>query len=103
MTVLPFATQIKNAGAAIEANSPIKGEVIFCVQGVTTPPCGLRLPFGVQTSLLEDAGFQPFVDHPSDNAVRDSSVEEVPEMAVVDRVEIFLDINIDDTIVLLDP
>jgi hypothetical protein len=37
MTVLPFATQIKNAGAAIEANSPIEGEVIFCVQGVISP------------------------------------------------------------------
>jgi hypothetical protein len=37
MTVLPFATQIKNAGAAIEANSPIEGEVIFCVQGVLSP------------------------------------------------------------------
>ena len=37
MTVLPFATQIKNAGAAIEANSPIKGEVIFCVRGVISP------------------------------------------------------------------
>jgi hypothetical protein len=32
MTVLPFATQINNAGAAIEANSPIEGEVIFCVR-----------------------------------------------------------------------
>ncbi len=37
MTVLPFATQINNAGAAIEANSPIEGEVIFCVQGVASP------------------------------------------------------------------
>src|SRR3954453_13815339 len=37
MTVLPFATQIKNAGAAIEANSPIEGKVIFCVQGVISP------------------------------------------------------------------
>jgi retron-type reverse transcriptase len=37
MTVLPFATQINNAGAAIEANSPIEGEVIFCVQGVLSP------------------------------------------------------------------
>src|SRR4051794_36386150 len=37
MTVLPFATQIKKAGAAIEANSPIKGEVIFCVRGVASP------------------------------------------------------------------
>jgi hypothetical protein len=37
MTVLPFTAQIKNAGAAIEANSPIKGEVIFCVRGVLSP------------------------------------------------------------------
>src|SRR3954453_13172127 len=37
MTVLPFATQIKNAGAAIEANSPIEGKVIFCVRGVISP------------------------------------------------------------------
>ena len=37
MTVLPIATQIKNAGAAIEANSPIEGEVIFCVQGEVSP------------------------------------------------------------------
>src|SRR3954468_87680 len=37
MTVLPFATQIKNAGAAIEANSPIEGQVTFCVQGVISP------------------------------------------------------------------
>src|SRR3954463_2930087 len=58
-------------------------------------PLGRPFRWAVQTSLLEDAGFQPFVDHPSDNAVRDSSVEEVPEMAMVNRVEIFLDINID--------
>src|SRR3954452_13517379 len=46
MTVLPFATQIKNAGDAIEANSPIKGEVIFCVQGVAIPPCGVPAVVG---------------------------------------------------------
>jgi hypothetical protein len=46
MTVLPFATQIKNAGAAIEANSPIKGEVIFCVRGVAIPPCGVPAVVG---------------------------------------------------------
>src|SRR3954466_12603417 len=37
MMVLPFATQIKNAGTAIEANSPIKGEVTLCVRGVISP------------------------------------------------------------------
>src|SRR5688572_8749221 len=37
MTVLPFATQIKNARAAVETDSPIKGEVTFCVQGVISP------------------------------------------------------------------
>src|SRR3954454_16003228 len=56
-------------------------------------PLGRPFRWAVQTSLLEDAGFQPFVDHPSDNAVRDSSVEEFPEMAVVNRVEIFINID----------
>ena len=37
MTILPFATQIKDARTAIETDSPIKGEVIFCVQGVISP------------------------------------------------------------------
>src|SRR4051812_22876082 len=66
-----------------------------------TPPAGVSAGQGgpsawrgepglmpVQTSLLQDAGFQPFVDHPSNDAVRDSLVEEVPQMAVVDRVEV---------------
>src|SRR3954462_3258105 len=56
-------------------------------------PLGRPFRWAVQTSLLEDAGFHPFVDHPSDNAVRDSSVEEVPEMAMVDRVEVFINID----------
>src|SRR5690242_2568607 len=58
-------------------------------------PLGRPFGWAVQTSLLKDAGFQPLVDHPSDNAVCDSSVEEFPEMAVVDRVEILLNIDVD--------
>src|SRR5689334_13161845 len=58
-------------------------------------PLGRPFGWAVQTCFLKDAGFQPLVDHPSDNAVRDSSVEEFPEMAVVDRVEILLNIDID--------
>src|SRR6185369_5983767 len=58
-------------------------------------PLGRPLGWAVQTSLLQDAGFQPFVDHPSNDAVRDSLVEEVPQMAVVDRVEVTLDVDID--------
>ena len=34
-------------------------------------PLGRPFRWAVQTSLLEDAGFQPFVDHPSDNAIRE--------------------------------
>src|SRR3954470_20696664 len=44
--VLPFATQIKNAGDAIEANSPIEGEVIFCFQGGAIRPCGVPVVVG---------------------------------------------------------
>src|SRR4051812_21613011 len=39
---------------------------------------GRPLGWAVQASLLQNAGFQPFVDHPSNDAVRDSLVEEVP-------------------------
>ena len=58
-------------------------------------PLGRPLGWTVQASLLQDAGFQPFVDHPSNDAVRDSLVEEAPEMAVVDRVEVTLNVDID--------
>src|SRR5690349_23465089 len=58
-------------------------------------PLGRPFGWAVQTCFLKDAGFQPLVDHPSDNAVRDSSVEEFPEMAVVDRAEILLNIDVD--------
>src|SRR3954452_20696381 len=57
----------------------------------------LWCPFGwtVQASLLQDARLQPFVDHPSNDPVRDSLVEEVPQMAVGDRVEVTLNVDID--------
>jgi len=58
-------------------------------------PLGRPLGWSVQASFLQDAGFQPFVDHPSNDAVRDSLVEEAPQMAMVDRVEVTLDVDID--------
>src|SRR3954466_2605642 len=58
-------------------------------------PLGRPLGWTVQAALLQNAGFQPFVDHPSNDAVRDSLVEEVPQMAAVNRVEIALDVDID--------
>src|SRR4029453_4487374 len=82
------------AGTTLGRSSPSAPFFPFR-SGGDPPPFGRPFRWAVQTSLLEDAGFQPFVDHPSDNTVCDSSVEEFPEMAVVDRVEIFLDINID--------
>ena len=50
---------------------------------------------GAGVPFLQNAGFQPFVDHPSNDAVRDARVEEAPEMAVVDRVEVTLNVDID--------
>src|SRR3954447_23528014 len=37
MTVLPFATQIKNGCATIERDCALEVEVILCVQGVASP------------------------------------------------------------------
>jgi hypothetical protein len=41
MKVLPFATQIKYKSGTPTLDDPLKTEVIFCVQGAITPPCGV--------------------------------------------------------------
>jgi hypothetical protein len=40
-----------------------------------------------QDALFKHPHLQPFVDHPSDNAVRDSLIEESAQVRVVDGVE----------------
>src|SRR5208337_5575998 len=40
ITILPFTTQINDAAVAPAGDGAFKPEVIFCVQGVITPPCG---------------------------------------------------------------
>src|SRR3954453_5381130 len=72
---------------------------MFERHGEITPPWGdpwvgrCRRPSSRTPAF--NAGFQPFVDHPSNDAVRESLVEEVPQMAVVDRVEVTLNVDID--------
>src|SRR3954469_4270234 len=41
MTVLPFATQIKNRSATIKRDCALEVEVTLCVRGVIGPPCGV--------------------------------------------------------------
>src|SRR6202022_1315268 len=42
--VLPFASQINHAPSTPAHNRPFEAEVIFCVQGASTAPCGAPHP-----------------------------------------------------------
>lgn len=57
----------------------------------------LRGSFGrsAQKTVFDGSCVQPFIDHPSDDAVRDSLVEERPEVRVRNRVEVLLYVEID--------
>ena len=44
--------------------------------------------------MFEHARLQPFVDHPANDAVRDSPVEKRTEVMMLDRVVVFGDIDI---------
>jgi hypothetical protein len=46
MTVLPFATQIKNGCATIKRDYALEVEVTLCVRGVAIPPCGVPAVVG---------------------------------------------------------
>src|SRR5271165_254107 len=48
-----------------------------------------------QETVFDGPRLQPFVDHPSDNAVRDSLVEERPEVRVRNRIEILAYVDVD--------
>ena len=60
-----------------------------------TPPWGGALGHAVQETVFDRSCFQPFIYHPSDDAVRDSLVEERSKVRVWDRIEIlaYVDIN----------
>src|SRR5271165_2313290 len=48
----------------------------------------------LKESVFEHACLQPFVDHPANNAVRDSPVEKRTEVMMLDRVVVFGDVDI---------
>ena len=56
-----------------------------------------------QESIFDGPRIQPFVNHPSDDAVRDSLVKERPKMGVWNRVEILAYIDVDDPVEPLGP
>src|SRR5436190_23833408 len=57
----------------------------------------LRGAFGrvAQEAIFQDSCFQPLINHPSDDTVRDSLVKKVSKLRVRYRVEVFLDVDID--------
>ena len=56
-----------------------------------------------QETVFDDSCLQPFIDHPSDDAICDSLVEERAKMGVWDRVEILAYIDVNDPIEPLGP
>ena len=68
---------------------------MFDRQGEITP--ALRGAFGrmAQETIFQDPCLQPFIDHPSDDTIRDSSVKKVAQVGVRNRIEVFFDVEID--------
>ena len=48
-----------------------------------------------QEPIFQDSCLQPFIDHPSDDTIRDLSVEKGPKVGVRYRIKIFFDVEID--------
>jgi hypothetical protein len=56
-----------------------------------------------QQTVFHGSCFQPFIDHPSDDAVRDSLVKERSKVGVLDRIEILAYVDIEHPIKTLGP
>src|SRR4051812_25096825 len=56
-----------------------------------------------QETVFNGSCFQPFINHPSDNAVRDSWVEECSEVGVRNRIEILAYVDIEHPVKTLGP
>ena len=68
-----------------------------------TPPCGEPSVDAAQETVFDGSRFQPFIDHPSDDAVRDSLVEEGSKVRVWDRVEVLAYVEIEHPVETLGP
>src|SRR4029077_17948231 len=64
---------------------------MFERQGEITPPSGGAFGRVAQEAIFQDSFFQPLINHPSDNTIRDSPVKKVSKVGVPDRIEIFHD------------
>ena len=56
-----------------------------------------------QETVFDGPCSQPFIDHPSDDAIRDSLVEESAKLTVRDRIEVFLYVDVDNPVETLCP
>src|SRR6185295_4355947 len=76
---------------------------IFEMQGETTPPLRGAVGRAVQETVFDGSCIQPFIDHPSDDAVCDSLVEERPKVGVWNRIEILAYIKFEHPVEALEP
>jgi hypothetical protein len=58
------------------------------------PALGRAAGRAAQGTRFEHPRPQPFVDHPPDDAVRDALVKEVPQVRMVDGVEVLRDVDV---------
>ena len=54
-------------------------------------------------TVFNGSCFQPFIDHPADNAVRDSLVKERSKVGVWNRIEILADVDVEHPVKTLGP
>src|SRR6516164_4948008 len=57
----------------------------------------------VQEAVLNGSDLQPFIDHPSDDAVRDSLVEERSQVGMGNRIEVLAYVDVEHPIKTLGP
>ena len=76
---------------------------MFERQGEITPPCGGALGRVAQETAFHGSCFQPFIDHPSDDAVRDSLVKKRSKVGVRNRIEILAYVDFEHPVKTLGP
>src|SRR6185503_14581491 len=71
--------------------------------GEITPPLRGALGRVVQETFLNGSRLQPLIDHPSDDAIRDSLVEERAQVLMWNRIEVLAYIDVDHPVKTLGP
>ena len=67
-------------------------------RGLITPPWGVPCFGSREDPVLQHPRVEPFADQSQDHTIAHPTLEELPQMAVVDRVEEFPQIDVHDPV-----